>query len=953
MKQLLVTFFSFLIVASLVAQTDTTHHTLEDRIFSLHERIVNDPSMQTDQFSSQDTTTLPIGIVKRINGVVYAICIDSAKYTPQGAYFNVYMAMEFPGAERKVAFAAKNVMFNPKGVVGGQGTKLQLVSEQIINLGPNVQMVFKNDGFNFIEWDCNGYNQAGLSIDFVFNPNILINANSTTAPVKASVQLTVQDLQNIAITIPTMDPFRVKGAEDFVFTLTNIAIDRSSLTNPMGVVLPSVTSQLYDGNIEEWKGFYAGNVSVKLPPKLSRNGQVVTVYAQNLIIDDAGVSGTFGGTNLLTVNEANMSGWAFSVTDLNVQLTCNKLTGGLMKGQLAVPVLDDPFNYTASIQTNQTTKVVDYLFAIQMSDTLVIPVSAFSSTIMIHPSSVLQVQTVNGEFRPKAVLNGKWDFEKGTTKLRDLAFQGVTIIHTAPVITAGTFSLVGSNSSQKEIMRFPISLDQLSFYQTTTNQLKLRAQVSMNLGNAPNTLSVSTGVNVLTNQQTQNGRTTLVHDQVSIDNIAIELNTSPFMLQGVLAVRKDDPQFGDLFYGSISFKINSIGMDNPAMVSCGFGKMPDYKYWFTDMAIPVSIPITPTLAITQLYGGVQNRVSSTSTDQQTLARVIGATVNTNPPNNSANTIIPFLPDENKGLEFRAGVALQNTAREEVFNGEAMFTIAFNANGGFASLGFLGNAYMMVSRSERNNPNAQKVYGTVSVNYDNNAHVFDAALNATVFVPNLLQGNANLKIHTDPGNWYFWLNRPTNRANLTLVGYFNVNAYFMIGTQIDPLPPPPAAVTSLLGVGSFASIDQTALTSGNGFLTGIQFNTNIYKHMPLAGNWYGYASAGLGAGFDVMLMKVSPTAHCSGSTDPIGINRWYCMGQVYGYINGGLGAKRIVDNEVKQDIQVISLSTAFLLQGRLPKPTFVYGALALQFQFLTIDVTVNADISVGNDCSIVY
>jgi len=952
MKQLLFIFFSYLAFTSVYAQSDTTASPLEQRIFALHERVLNDPKLQTDHFSSTDTTTLPIGIVKQINGVVYAICIDSAKYTPQGAFFNVYMAMEFPGAQRKVAFAAKNVAFNPKGVIVSQGTKLQLVSEQRINIGPNVQMVFKNDGYNFIEWDCSGYSQAGLSIDFVFNPNILINATNSQANVKASVQLTVQDLQNIAITIPTMDPFRVKGAEDFVFTLSNIAIDRSALSNPVGVVLPSVTSQLYDGNIEEWKGFYAGTVSVKLPPKLSRNGEQITVYAQNLIIDDAGVSGTFGGTNLLTINEANMSGWAFSVTNLNVQLTCNKLTGGTMQGQLAVPVLDDPFNYMASIQTNQSSGTLDYLFGIQLSETVAIPVSAFSSTIKIHPSSVLQVQTVNNEFRPKAILNGMWDFEKGTTKLRDLAFQNVTIIHIAPVITAGTFSLVGSNSSDRQVMRFPISLDQLSFYQTTSNQLKLRAQVSMNLGNAPNTLSVSTGVNVLTNQQTQNGRTTLVHDQVSIDNIAIELNTSPFMLQGVIAVRKDDPQFGDLFYGSISFKVNNIGMDNPAMVSCGFGKMPDYKYWFTDVAIPVNIPITPTLAITQLYGGVQNRVSSTSTDQQTLARVVGATANAN-QNNSPNASIPFIPDENKGLEFRAGVALQNTAREEVFNGEAMFTIAFNANGGFASIGFLGNAYMMVSRNERNNPNAQKVYGTVSVNYDNNAHVFDAALNANVFVPNLLQGNVNLKIHTDPGNWYFWLNRPTNRANLSLMGYFNVNAYFMIGTQVDPLPPPPAAVTDLLGAGSFASIDQTALTTGNGFLTGMQFNTSIYKELHLLGNWYGYASAGLGAGFDVMLMKVSPTAHCEGSTDPIGINRWYCMGQVYGYLNGGLGAKRIVDGEVKQDIQVISLSTAFLLQGRLPKPTFVYGALALRFQFLVIDVTVNADVSVGNDCTIVY
>jgi hypothetical protein len=223
----------------------------------------------------------------------------------------------------------------------------------------------------------------------------------------------------------------------------------------------------------------------------------------------------------------------------------------------------------------------------------------------------------------------------------------------------------------------------------------------------------------------------------------------------------------------------------------------------------------------------------------------------------------------------------------------------------------------------------------------------------MYVPNLLQGNINLKIHVDQSDWYFWLNRPTNRANLTLVGLFNVNAYFMIGTQIDPLPPPPAYVTNMVGAGSFVNIDQTALTSGNGFLTGMQFSSSIYKEMPLVGNWYGYAGAGFGGGFDVMLMKVSPTAHCEGSTSQIGINSWYLMGQVYGYVNGNLGVKKIVDGEVRQDFNILSLSTAFLLQGRLPKPTFVYGALALRFEFLTFDINVSADVAFGNDCQIVY
>jgi hypothetical protein len=938
-------------VNSLYAQTDTTTTALERHIFALHERVVNDESLQTDHFNPSDSSSLPIGIVKRIGNVVYAICIDSAIYNPNGAFFSVYMAMDFPGAERKIAFAAKNVRFNPQGVVVSQGTRLQLVSEQRVNLGPNAQLVFKNDGNNFVEWDCNGYKQAGLSLDFVFNPDIIIHATNPTLPVKASFQLTVENLQDIAINIPSIDPFRVKGAEDFIFSLTNIAIDRSSFSNPPNIILPPITAQLYNGNLNDWKGFYAQSIIITLPQKLSKTNEQTTVYAQHMIIDDAGVSGDFGATNLFTLSESTMSGWGFSLTQLEVNLLCNHVVGSAIGGQILLPIMDQPFDYTASIEENQSTRKLDYLFSISPSSNVAIPVPAFSSTVNIHPTSVLQVQTVNGEFRPKAVINGQWTFTRESSEIRDIAFQNLTLIHTAPIITAGTFSLVGATPTNNKVMRFPISLDAFSFNTTMQNELMLHAQISLNLGNDPNSFSVSTGLNVVTTRQTNSqGRTYLAFQQFSIDNIAFSLNTTPFSLSGVIAVKKDDPTFGDLFYGSISFKLNSI-MDNPAMVSVGFGKMPDYKYWFLDAAVPVNIPISATMEISQLYGGVMNRVRSNSTDAQILQRVLGA-VNL-PAANPNNGAIPFIPDESKGLEFRAGVALQNKLREEAFNAEAIFAIAFNPNGGFASIAFTGNAYMLVARSQRSNAQAQKVYGTLAVSYDNNAKVLDAQLDAIMYVPNLLQGTMNIKLHVDQNNWYFWLNRPVNRASLTLVGLFNVNAYFMIGTQIDPLPPPPSYVTDLVGSGSFASIDQAALSSGNGFLTGMQFNSSVYKELPLVANWYGYAGAAFGAGFDVMLMKVSPTAHCSGSSDPIGINRWYLMGQVYGYVNGNLGVKKIVDGEVRQDFNILSLSAAFLLQGRLPKPTFVYGALALRFEFLTFDINVTTDVAFGNDCSIVY
>ena len=66
---------------------------------------------------------------------------------------------------------------------------------------------------------------------------MLINANDPNQPVKAGLQTVISDLNNIVFQIPSMTPFKVKGAEDFIFALSNIVIDRSEYTTPSGVNL--------------------------------------------------------------------------------------------------------------------------------------------------------------------------------------------------------------------------------------------------------------------------------------------------------------------------------------------------------------------------------------------------------------------------------------------------------------------------------------------------------------------------------------------------------------------------------------------------------------------------------------------------------------------------------------------------------------------------------------------
>lgn len=940
----------FISIGYSYAQEDSSAvQVLYDRIISLDEEIRNNPNQQVSNFNPSDTASLPIGIVKEIGNTIYAICIDSARFTPQGAFFSVYLALDFPGADRKIAFAAKNIQFNPKGVLVSQGARLQLVSQQVVNMGPKTSIVFKNDGKNFIEWDCNGYKQTGLSIDFVFSPELFINATNPALPVKAGLEMIVQDLNNISFQLDQMTPFKVKGADDFVFQLNDIVIDRSEFSTPQGVVLSPQTLQLYNGNQNSWKGFYAQNITVSLPEKLSSSSGTTQIYAHHLIIDDSGLSGAFGATNLFSTGKMDNK-WGFSISNLEITLTNNHVTAGSIAGVLKVEPLDNhAFSYQATISESPNQNNLNYNFTIGVG-AAPLTFDAFKSKLTLNQNSFITVQSVDKRFIPSATLNGNWSLDAPKAKFNGVAFQNLVIQVNAPYLTSGTFALTGNSSNDNKCIGFNLSLNSVAMTIAPNNNLVFAVGIGLSIGSDNNATSfgVNTVIKVATKREINSqGKEQLLFDKFSIDEIILDISTSAFVLEGVIAVKNDDPIFGDLFFGGISLKIEDV-LEPPILVAAGFGKMPSYKYWFTDASIPINIPILPGMSITSIYGGVQNRVESTLSDQELLNRVAGQM---NVGQNNTSAAIPFTPNANQGLLFRAGVSLENKV-EKVFNGDVLLSVAFNSNGGFQSIDFVGQAYMMVNRQQRNLPNTRKVWGNIVINYDNAEKVFDAAINAQIIIPSTLTGGLNLTVHIDEEDWYFWLNRPSNRANLNLVNVFNVNTYFMIGTIIDPIPAPPSYVTQIVGGGNIGVIDLTVVGNGNGFATGMQFGVNFGGEFPKNTDWRGFIDINVGGGFDLILFNAE-NAHCSGSSESIGVNGYYAMGQVYAYLNGALGVRKYKDNGNINTYNLGSLQVAALLQGKLPKPTYIYGAIGIQANILgIIDFGFTADIELGTNCNLV-
>jgi hypothetical protein len=913
-----------------------------EEVYAMNE-IVSDPDRQVGNFNPDSLPSLPIGISKEISGTNYIIAIDSAYFLPDGAYFNAYMAVEFPGAEQRLAFAAKNIKFNPKGVTGGEQARLQLVSQHLIEMGPNTSLLLPSDGSNYIKWNCNGFESVHLHGYFLFDGEMLTPPeNSMDSLVTAEFSVNVSDLHNMMAMV-SFSPFMVHGMDDFTFNVSEAYADMSDFVNPYQAVLPQCYHETYADDINLWRGFYLKLFSVELPEELNKNEDPVTVYGKELFIDDAGVTGFFGAENLFSSSEGKLAGdWRFSVDLLEIGLTTNKITSGKMDGKIKVPPLDDTdLSYHALISQNQTTGLVDYAFSVNPAAN--VSMSCFNSTLTLDPTSNMSVTRVNRKFQPKLILNGQWTLNNPGWKISGLEFEQFTLVAQSPHITQGYFSLISNPTvTQCEAGKFPVSLSEIGFGILNSNPV-FGAKIALNLGeeNDDNTFSASTSVRIHTKFEPDpnTGKTKWVYDKFTMNTIYLAVNTQPFKLNGAINFNQDHPTYGTGFYGGLELLICDV-METPMAMACAFGRVDGYRYWMVDATLPTNFPMGPTTTITSITGGIAYHMQNTKTQQQLIESVSSTAT-------SGSTLAPnYVPNQSSGLFFKAGIGFRNTLKEETLNGDVMFTISFNSNGGLQNINLTGDAYMMCKRNERAT-SANYARGTVAINYDNQQKIFDAQLSVNAQFSGALTANIWSKIYFSPGLWYIYLGQPSNPCTVNVLGLASANAYFMFGQNLEPMPAPPPQVSSVLG-GMANQRNTGDIASGNGIACGMNLEAAFDKTMDITDNIYIYASGSAGAGFDMTLYKYANTTHCAGSNEPFGMNYWYLQGQLYAYMDMDIG----ITNS-NWDVTLLQGNAAMLLQGKMPKPSYIYGGVYLQANVLNlIDVDMTLDFDFGTNCEII-
>ncbi len=177
--------------------------------------------------------------------------------------------------------------------------------------------------------------------------------------------------------------------------------------------------------------------------------QRVSFIAQNMIIDNNGISGNFGATGILPIKDGEASGWRFSVDQFSLALEANRLTGANFSGMIGLPVADTAnIGYDALITADN-----EYLLRVKSLGKTKFDV--FHAEAELLPNSYVELKVIDKKFRPEAMLHGSLNLAakmgsstdengKKIAEFKGIEFRSLHLKTEAPRFTAEYFGYKGS-----------------------------------------------------------------------------------------------------------------------------------------------------------------------------------------------------------------------------------------------------------------------------------------------------------------------------------------------------------------------------------------------------------------------------------------------------------------------------------------------------------------------------
>jgi hypothetical protein len=979
---------SFVILLSFHSQAQTS---ATDSLVTQEKQRVHDTFnylVENNRFTEfLDLTTVvdfPVGIKKTIGNIEYVIAIDSVIITSTYAYLNASMSFGPPGSDERIAFRGTNIRFTQQGGISGDA-RLELIGDHTFNIpGDKMSLTLKGEG-TYVEWDCDGFKEFGVAGGINFSRDTILPVDILgevlEGEVVSSFSLTLRDWNDLIAAIE-IAPFQVNGLDGFVFEIHRAVFDFSDLRNPTGIIFPEnyESASLLPNNDNLWRGIFIESVSVRLPSQFAQeNGEYPYIKGDNLLIDNTGLSGIIGANYLLPLEEGksgSMNGWAFSVDEISIHFTSNKLNYSTIEGSVILPITEEnsALRYDAFIDNEN-----NYFFNISPSDSLSFELWQ-AGDVTLFESSYINVDVIEGHFIPSAELNGIMNINAPIGRseefnLANIGFEGILLKTKSPYLSGGVFS-VGSDKSLPSMANFSLDVEKLEIVNLPDSTTSLNIEVGVALNGAEGGyFAAKGGLSIISEKRKNLDRLQWKYKKTKVKNISLNVDNDAFKFAGNLEFYEGSQVYGNGFSGNIQAEFQP-GIQVQA--SAKFGTLKETKYWYADAlaSFTSAIPVAPGFGIYGFGGGAYYHMKMENQESDPYSSKSGLT---------------YLPDANSGLGLRAALKLGTTPSPKAFNGNAAFEILFYGSGGMKNINFKGDGYFMTLpiqgklaelqsnmekiakySSNKDQPEnllkpatdavkngGAEVSGQININYDFTNRVlhgnFEIFVNAASGMISGIGANGRAGwavMHFAPSNWYIHIGTPTERLGLSMgIGnvYAQTNAYLMVGTNIPGSPPPDENVSRILGgIDLDYMRDENALGLGTGYAMGAALNFDT-------GNltfWKFYARFMAGAGFDLMLKNYGSDVSCADREGPIGINGWYANGQAYAFFDGKIGILVDVFGG-NQEIDIINLAAATTLQAKLPNPIWMRGVVGGYFNALggLVKGDCRFEITIGEECEL--
>ena len=939
---------------------------------------------RTDLITPGELQKLPVGLRTTIGNTNYDLLVTQAVFGPETTELAVYLRIEGPdwqGEDRSLYFGADKILISSQGGFIGDA-KLALMGDIALSgKGDVFSLRFlgkKEDGDHANTSDglppsyaivsCEGFKELQLSAVLELNSDkigLVENGKVTDKPVTTSFFCAAEALDNIVVKVD-LPEFGLKHVPDWTFTAEEVMLDFSQTRNVPGFKKYS-TSGSSSGTVdfsEIWQGLYIEKIRLQFPDYIRKaDGARPSVLADQMWIDEKGLTGTIGAEDVLMLTEGSLGGWGFSIEKFMLDFLHDEIKGGEMAGMIELPVSKaGKYEYEGGFETDGSWKLKLGLGEKVEFDFI------NGKEVNLLASSYLEAGKEKDEdFLIKAHLSGNMKLnplakENDRFGFANISFTGMEVSNQEPYFEVKDLSW----DDELKIKNFPVSIKGLSL-SSADGKIGFGFNTMVHFGGKEDgNFGGELGMEINSLIKQESGKQRWDFDGVKVDKVAVDFSNEYFRFNGQIQLIENDPVYGDGFQGILDVEIPplSLGVRGDLMI----GSLPTYRYWYVDMMTQLGvtgIPVFPGFKIAAIGGGAYR--SMRMVDGKDRRNDLGQT----------SSGLYYEPDSTKSLGVKASVVLA-AQNEKLFNAELTFEMLFNKNGGVSSIGLIGAGQLMskeMMAMQRFTQRVQQLASKIqpSVADQQRAIASEASISARMELKmdiengvftGLFDSYMDLGIIKGAGTngylgrmgmsfggdeWYVKVGEPSHPLAIKMqVGPLRADlaSYFMTGNNLPAFPSLPDNVANLMDV-SYPQPSVSELAKGGGLAFGSSFSLSTGT-IPLL---IFYAAFDAEVGFDVML-KQYQNSLCQETGEQPGINGWYAQGQAYAYMMADVGLYLKLFGR-KRNFSVLKGEVGTLLRAGLPNPSSFSGNLGLNISLLNglVKGRFNLGFDLGTSCTI--